>query len=225
LKGYSDPGAAGSRTSLDETIAARVQAIVAAAEREAEAARHDIAEHRRTAEQEARDYVAASRVHADEEATGRARVLEQLAGEARREADDLRDRISALGTTVEELARTLRGGGGAARRPEPPWEEERRPPLVAAPELEERQGRERSDALPPELRSGKAAPARSHEPRTDAAPDAARLAAIEMAVGGASRGEVERHLSREFGLESSDLLDAVFGPERDATTRLSWGRP
>jgi hypothetical protein len=49
--------------------------------------------------------------------------------------------------------------------------------------------------------------------------------AIEMAVGGASRGEVERQLEREFGEAAVELVDGVFGPERESTARLTWGRP
>jgi hypothetical protein len=83
------------------------------------------------------------------------------------------------------------------------------------------------DELPPELRAGSRSAARSEpQPVDHAGPETARLVAIEMAVGGASRGEVERHLERQFGEPpQASLLDGVFGPDRDGTTRLIWGRP
>jgi ABC-type transporter Mla subunit MlaD len=201
---------------LDQTIAARLQAIVAAAEREADAARRDIAEHRRVAEQEAREYLESSRRQADERSEGRARLLEQLTAEAQHEAEAVRDRLGRLAGAVEELSRVVRGGDAAtAPVAGPPWSAEQPPPFPAdSPD----------DLLPPELRS--AAPARERAPVAAGEPDAARLAAIEMAVGGASRGEVERHLERQFGVDSpTALLDRVFGPQREPTTRLTWGRP
>ena len=59
-------GPAGGRLGAD--LAAHVEAIVHAAEREARAAEQAIAEHRRSAEEEVRRYLAAARLHVDAEA-------------------------------------------------------------------------------------------------------------------------------------------------------------
>lgn len=56
-------------------------------------------------------------------------------------------------------------------------------------------------------------------------PSAARLVAIEMAVGGSSRAEVELHL-RELGTpDPQELLDDVFGAASHAGSTLAWGQP
>jgi hypothetical protein len=82
-----------------------------------------------------------------------------------------------------------------------PLELRRREPLRAVPSPE-----------PP-----RAAPAAS---RTDGA----RLVAIEMAVGGFSRGEVQDRLVREYGLrEPGTILDDVFGVGSGADSRMPWG--
>jgi hypothetical protein len=57
-------------------------------------------------------------------------------------------------------------------------------------------------------------------------PSAARLVAIEMAVGGSSRAEVEQHLRGQLGVaEPEPLLDDVFGAASTAGSRLAWGEP
>jgi hypothetical protein len=54
---------------------------------------------------------------------------------------------------------------------------------------------------------------------------AARLVAIEMAVAGRTRAEVDRHLRDSFRIkDTADLLDDVFGGERgEDASRPSWG--
>jgi hypothetical protein len=57
-------------------------------------------------------------------------------------------------------------------------------------------------------------------------PSAARLVAIEMAVGGSSRAEVEQHLRAELQVADPEpLLDDVFGVASTAGSRLAWGEP
>jgi hypothetical protein len=54
--------------------------------------------------------------------------------------------------------------------------------------------------------------------------DGARLVAIEMAVAGFSRGEVQDRLVREYGLTAPDgILDDVFGAGSRADSRMPWG--
>jgi hypothetical protein len=72
-------------------------------------------------------------------------------------------------------------------------------------------------------------PAQDHGRNGDAdilVPSAARLVAIEMAVGGSSRAEVEEHLRGRLGVaEPEPLLDDVFGAASHAGSRLAWGEP
>ena len=54
----------------------------------------------------------------------------------------------------------------------------------------------------------------------------ARLVALQMAVAGGARGEVEVHLLRTFDLEDlTSILDDVFGQGTDADKRVAWPRP
>jgi len=215
------------RTGRYESIADRVADIVMAAEREAEAARGDIAEHRRAAEQEARDYVAAARRRAEEQAVARAHRLEELSAAAQRD-------VGALARSVDALAGALRADAAPPSPREAPWREEAYPQPPTEPEPPRRYFSSTQGANSEHDRAPGPVPAPRFEPEPQPAqagerrlePDAARLMAIEMAVGGASRGEVERQLERESGADvPAALLDGVFGPDREATTRLSWGRP
>jgi hypothetical protein len=55
---------------------------------------------------------------------------------------------------------------------------------------------------------------------------AARLVALQMAVAGANRGDVEAHLSRNFSLaDPATVLDDVFGRGTDSDKRVSWPEP
>lgn len=76
-----------------------------------------------------------------------------------------------------------------------------------------------------------AAATETERPRPPAGTDSetlastARLIAIEMAVGGASRLEVQRRLTDQFGItEPRGLLDDVFGRGSDPGTRMPRGR-
>ena len=68
---------------------------------------------------------------------------------------------------------------------------------------------------------------RQAEPEVEASGemhDAARLVAIEMAVAGRTRDEVDRHLRGSFRIEDTGgLLDDVFGGDSPDTSRSSWG--
>jgi hypothetical protein len=53
----------------------------------------------------------------------------------------------------------------------------------------------------------------------------ARLVALQMAVAGGNRGEVEAHLIRTFEVtEVGTILDDVFGQGSDADKRVAWPR-
>jgi small-conductance mechanosensitive channel len=96
--------------------------------------------------------------------------------------------------------------------PEPVAEEP--PPVRVAPEPEP------DDAEVVELpRSEQPAPARE----TDDDQLAARLVALQMAVAGADRGEVEAHLRVNFDIgDTTSILDDVFGRGSGSSKRVTW---
>lgn len=258
----SPPGPAGGRLGAD--LAAHVESIVRAAEREARNAEQAIAARRRSAEEEARRYLAASRLEVEAEAAARAARVETLSAAARRLADELGDAVSALRRELEREP--------DAAHLAPPWprtDEHPAPSGAAAPGDAEaepaEQAAERVRETPPEqsrspratwARAPQASPGEhaadrghaaepaattvtepageravraSDEAATDgeaAVPSAARLVAIEMAVGGSSRAEVDEHLRTRLAVEDpAPLLDDVFGAASHAGSRLAWGEP
>lgn len=254
----STSGPAGSRLSAD--LAAHVESIVHAAEREARVAEQAIAEHRRSAEEEVRRYLAAAQLHVDAETAARAARIETLSTAARRLADELTDAVVALTRELQASDRVAE-----ARLPRAPWPPQPvaaptpaapPAPAVAAPEPVAAASSEPAApepvatapaAVPPASwsRAEPAAPvtetsipvadapapdhARNGEASNGAegaVPSAARLVAIEMAVGGSSRAEVEEHLRAQLGVaEPEPLLDDVFGIASHAGSRLAWGEP
>jgi hypothetical protein len=68
------------------------------------------------------------------------------------------------------------------------------------------------------------------EPDRDGAPGSAgdqalgaRLVALQMAVAGGNRGEVEAHLRRAFELDQpGTILDDIFGSGTGADKRVAW---
>jgi hypothetical protein len=134
-------------------------------------------------------------VEAAEEAASR--VIDDAEAEARRRLDDAEDRAERL---VAEKLRALadeidppRSSGGtvASLRPVGPVEGEARETLPPG------EPREAAPIAP--RRSGSAG---------------ARLLATQMAVSGASRGEIEKRLQNGFEIDdASEILDAILGPE------------
>jgi len=278
----STAGPAGGRLGAD--LAARVEAIVHAAEREARAAEQAIAEHRRSAQQEVARYLAAARLQIDAESAAHAARVQTLSAAARRLTDELNDALAALARELHAADRDL-----ASRLPRTPWPEPAPEPAsepeAAAPpppeptwsriggerppESEQPASPTRGAAAPDETASAEAANADragggedarpAAEGRTGApgwvgpdqtgparhgaeaengergstagaeqapVPSAARLVAIEMAVGGSSRAEVEQHLRTRLGVAAPEpLLDDVFGVASTAASRLAWGEP
>jgi hypothetical protein len=236
----STAGPAGSRLGAD--LAAHVEAIVHAAEREARAAEQAIAEHRRSAEEEVRRYLAAARLQADAETAARTARIETLSAAARLLAAELTAAVAAL-------TRELQGGDPAAeaRMPRAPWpaaappapeppstpapatEQPAAPPAAPEPTWSRIEEPIAPEPEPAAIRSSagpeQAAP-ESNGASEIPAPSAARLVAIEMAVGGSSRAEVEQHLRDRLGVaEPEPLLDDVFGAASTAGSRLAWGEP
>ncbi|MFL5816783.1 MAG: hypothetical protein ACJ76L_04190 [Conexibacter sp.] len=270
----STAGPAGGRLSAD--LAAHVESIVHAAEREARVAEQAIAEHRRSAEEEVRRYLAAARLHVDAETAARTARIETLSTAARRLADELTDAVAALTRELQTddqhpetriprapwpATRTPQAEPTAAAPPPPPaqpakpapaheptWSRIESEPTVApspsAADADRAGGGE--DARPPAEGPVGAHPEPTGPARSSAGPEyaeatgtpetngtseipvpsAARLVAIEMAVGGSSRAEVEEHLRERLGVaEPEPLLDDVFGAASHAGSRLAWGEP
>lgn len=248
---------------MSADLAAHVEAIVHAAEREARAAEQAIAQHRRSAEEEVRRYLAAARLQVDAETAARAARIETLTTATRRLADELTDAVAALGRELHTA-----DPDAATRVPRAPWPTPAPPapehPLAApepapapastpapAPEPTWSRIEDEPFASEPELapvdrvrardadRTGSTGSGRSDaEPEREQPvpeqngtaeipmPSAARLVAIEMAVGGSSRAEVEQHLRADLGVaEPEPLLDDVFGVASTAGSRLAWGEP
>jgi len=84
----------------------------------------------------------------------------------------------------------------------------------------------RVDALAAQLAQASAqAAAQPSPPSAPATPadDAPRLLAVELAVAGATRADVDARLRQRFGLSSTvELLDEVFGVGSAPSARLPW---
>jgi hypothetical protein len=221
-------------------VAAHVEAIVHAAEREARTAERAIEERRRSAEAEVGRYLAAARLRVDAEAAARAAKIEALGTAVRRLTDELTDATAALNAELRRSEEELE-----AAVPRAPW-----PAAASAASPAAQPTWARTASVPPPAADGRDAapdglvaaapadtaarasvppPTGTAAPAGDAPADvsnAARLVAIEMAVGGSSRADVERHLRTGFGVsDPAPLLDDVFGSESHAGSRLAWGEP
>jgi hypothetical protein len=230
----STAGPAGGRLGAD--LATHVEAIVHAAEREARAAEQAIAAHRRSAEEEVARYLAAARLHVDAETAARSARIETLSAAARRLSDELTDAVAAL---TRELHSDQEGA--AMRLPRPPWPAEPAPvaaapppappaPAPVTPEPTWTRAEAPEPSTPePEPVEGTSRVNGNGDTADELdipAPSAARLVAIEMAVGGSSRAEVEEHLRVRLGVTAPEpLLDDVFGVASHAGSRLAWGEP
>jgi hypothetical protein len=199
--------------SVADALASRVQAIVQAAEREAAAVHADLETRRREADAERRGYLEAARAQAD--AVGRQRLerLQELATaltdraqECVRQIDEL---LALVGEASTDLTRDrdlteelLRAAPAAPSGTDP---------VMGSTGLGEPQG-----VGAETVGEGGGGGESDH--------DAARLAAVQMAVAGSTRDEVERFLRDRFGLPDVDvILDDVFGTGSQGTSRISWG--
>jgi vacuolar-type H+-ATPase subunit H len=215
------------RREIEDTTAARLAEIVAAAER---AAKQVIDE----AEEEARTRIADAHEEAERIVTARLAGLADLTDEINAQAKALRRQAEAL---QQALARARAEMGGAdALQPEPDPESELEPdaPRPAGPSLtvvggvheepglENGVGRE----LPPsqvDRRLRDTGPVDDPDPSQDfpgetslgnSSPAGARLLATQMAVSGSSRAEIEARLRNGFKIaDTGAILDAILGPE------------
>ena len=215
-------------TSLAETASEKVTNIIKAAEQTA-------AELEREAGQQAEEAAKETRGKADEELSAARSKAEETTAEARaqaaervkqaeqavaglvEEAESLRERIAALGHAQ---------GAGLSERSEvdpqgPPTPAES--PAPPAPDVDPTPAEVPEPEVPDEAPPGpEPVPEPTPEPdHPDDVPPAAdgsdngdsgaRLVAMNMALDGSSRDDVQQHLASKFGIEdASKLLDDVF---------------
>jgi hypothetical protein len=153
------------------------------------------------------------------------------AADVRRQLQDLAD---SLGAMAERMARELAEG-----RPLPPVEPAREAPEpdVAAPKAgdePEPAGTDGAEEAATDEEPAKVVELAEQRPDRDEADDRrepderlnARLVALQMAVAGGSRSEVEVHLRRNFEVNDlNGILDDVFGNDGDDAQKPVAGPP
>jgi hypothetical protein len=178
------------RRSVSEATA-RIEEIIDTAERVAEGIRAE-------AEAEARRHVAEREREVDRLAEERARELAELAGLLTERARYVLEQVQGLAHALERTAAAIRAGGVPAASAEEAPEggaDEPRPP-------DERH--EGAEAQPQ--------PARPTSPPQRGGADEPLLRAIQMAVAGSERAEIERTLHRDFGVdEPGAIVDQILG--------------
>jgi vacuolar-type H+-ATPase subunit H len=210
------------RREIEDSTAARLAEIVAAAER---AAKQVIDE----AEAEARARLDDANEEAERIVTARLAGLTDLTDEINAQAEALVRQAEALQAALAR-ARAEMGGAEALdgavpigpRDPEAPGRKAPGPSLTVVggapeePAPEARLPRE----VPFAANGNPTAPAPSPDFDDEVAPDiggapaGARLLATQMAVSGSSRAEIEARLRSGFAIEDTRaILDAILGPE------------
>lgn len=210
--------------SVASALAARVQAIVQTAEREAAAVQVDLEEQRREAESETERYLTEARQRADAAARERLEQVRALADGLVARAEQARQQLDALVAALEQADAELgvpRGetSGTAAAGPA---SVPSAPPVTAEPIVPPA-----DEPLPAEeplpLRPVSPAPP-THAAEDEETVDAGRLRAIQMAVAGSTRAEVELYLrARHEPADVGAILDDVFGKGSEDESRMSWG--
>ncbi len=199
-------------------ISERVREALAEAEKRAE---HIVAE----AQRSAHESVAEAETRARELVAEAEREAKRIRAETEKAA---RERVERARAALDELGQALKPTTKAATseseepapeeapaeatpepvEPEPDPDDE---PEPAAPKSEP-SGSPSTDELVAQLRGGEAEPTAGPEGVGEKGdPGAARLVAMNMALEGASREEVDKRLAEEFELDDREsLLDAVF---------------
>jgi hypothetical protein len=186
------------KRDLQTDTAARLEAIVEAAERAAESVIDD-------AEAQARRYLAQARVEADRQAEGQVAEVSGL-------VDSLLGQATSLRHEAERLQQSLEAAKARIASGDPPQvaaEDRAEAPRLRAVEAAE-------SAAPPAVESPESP---AEEPQVEPDPrraDAAgaRLLATQLAVSGSSREEIAQRLRNGFEIEDADgILDAILGPE------------
>jgi vacuolar-type H+-ATPase subunit H len=215
------------RREIEDSTAARLAEIVAAAEK---AAKQVIDE----AEEEARSRLLDAREEADRIVADRLAGLAELTDEISAQAEALRRQSEALQRALAEAKAELGGSesfGGTAvmtrRRADDdvdpvPGDEEKPvgPALsIVGPSVEEKP--EPDPEAAPDDRpvaeaksNGNGSYGFAGAPNGGSTPAGARLLATQMAVSGSSRAEIEARLRNGFAIKDTGaILDAILGPE------------
>jgi hypothetical protein len=217
--GTDDPA---RRREIEDSTAARLAEIVAAAER---AAKQVIDE----AEAEARARLDDAHEEAERIVTVRLAGLADLTEEINAQAEALVRQAEALQAALAR-AKVEMGGEevpGAApigrREPESPVRKVPGPSLTVVggapeePAADERLPREvpaAGNGHPPEAPVASPSFDDEIEPDIGGTPAGARLLATQMAVSGSSRAEIESRLRNGFAIDDTRaILDAILGPE------------
>jgi vacuolar-type H+-ATPase subunit H len=221
------PDRPGRRRDIEDSTAARLAEIVAAAE---QAARQVIDE----AEEEARNRLSDAHEEADRIVAERLAGLAGLTAEMAAQAEALRRQAEALQRAVADATAELGGAeslGGSVPTgpgipdPEPKAESGARKPfgpslsIVGAPEEAERPERP-AGTVEGDRRDAPAAAIGFEDsaagvPTAASTPAGARLLATQMAVSGSSRDEIEARLRNGFAIsDTRSILDAILGPEK-----------
>jgi vacuolar-type H+-ATPase subunit H len=201
-----------SRRQIEDTTAARLAEIVAAAE---QAAKGVIDE----AEAEARERLADASEEADRIVAERLDRLAGLTEELDLQAEALKRGAEALRAALAEARAELGGaesfaGARPMSDPTPPAEPEPQPRRAPGPSLSIVGAPE--DAPKPLVdQEPEASPEPDFEAASNGTPAGARLLATQMAVSGSSREEIEQRLRSGFQIaDATSILDAILGPER-----------
>jgi vacuolar-type H+-ATPase subunit H len=195
------------RQEIEDSTAARLAEIVAAAEK---AARQVIDE----AEEEARSRLIDAREEADRIVADRLAGLAELTDEISAQAEALRRQSEALQRALAEAKAELGGAeslGGSAimgrRRRDDDLDPAEPKPVGPALSIVETSADEK-----PEPDDRPVAEAGSNG--NGSSPAGARLLATQMAVSGSSRAEIEARLRNGFAIKDTGaILDAILGPE------------
>jgi hypothetical protein len=165
-------------------------------------------------EAELRTQVAEARQRLDAEVDERLRRLREVTDSLLERAQSVSDELDGLASALRRAATDAAATANAPLGAEMNGEPEATPTVVspAPPQV---------DALEAELSApasgATAAAAVAAEPApsagtTTSPSDAARLVAVEMALAGSSREDVDRHLRSAYNVtDTGDLLDDVFG--------------
>ena len=173
----------------------QLQTVIDAAERAAEAIRHD-------AENQARRHLAEAQQKADRMTAERVRLIAALTDDLVRHAGTVRDKSEEMVSSLEEAI------GAVTRKLElPPGDLAAAPTPSPAPEPTRPAA---EAASPAALDSGGWAMHGATEPSI---PQDALLEATRLAVGGSDRTVIAEMLRTEHGIENPDpIVDKVLGP-------------
>jgi hypothetical protein len=224
---------------VSSEVSERVRAVLSSAEAAANALRHEAEEEayrrRRASEEESRQYLEDAKRDADAFLQERLRRISELsdsilergeqiltrldhAEDVRRQLQTL---VDGLGETAEKLAADARGE--TQTQETAPAE-----PVELRPQVEEPEPEPVADVEEVEVEAVVVEEAEAEAIRGEGDDDelAARLVALQMAVAGANRGDVEAHLARNFSLgDTATVLDDVFGRGTDSDKRVTWPEP